>query len=380
MLTQKTSLHDWLFAAGPDPVTRRRFPFSSTLVLPGVNVYEGLGIDDPEKAKWRDFVFRARGRDLKGAIFDLASLPKVDFEGADLQGASLFRTQLQGAALYHAQLQGAALDFTRFQGASLEAARLQGAWLDRAQLQGTSLRDAQLQGASLEYAGLQGASFTGATLEATDLLGAYLWRTTRQQPPSSLTVAIRLDHVNWLPEWIDIDKGKLHPWDAVVYQALRATVDAVPPGSFHDEALRRIEILDCSNFDKTTLASCETQVPPPPEAEAWRLALEAASVDKKAYAEALAKVLHRIVCSRGYNWYDPIDTTDNKIYTLRGPGFQIRLGDAGPAAFGLIDDLMNKDNKDCPVAAALTDADRAKLLEMKQSIEAKTPGGQGEAK
>ena len=38
---------------------RRGFPFSNTLVLPGLNVYEGLGIDDPKKAKWRDFVFRA---------------------------------------------------------------------------------------------------------------------------------------------------------------------------------------------------------------------------------------------------------------------------------------------------------------------------------
>ena len=44
-------------------------------------MYEGLGIDDPEKTKWHDFVFRARGRDLKGAIFDLASLPEIDFGG-----------------------------------------------------------------------------------------------------------------------------------------------------------------------------------------------------------------------------------------------------------------------------------------------------------
>src|SRR5208282_2828573 len=64
----KVSLHDWVFNGPVDDTTRRRKSlFSSTLVLPGLNIYEGLNIDDPEKAKWRDFVFRARGRDLRGA-------------------------------------------------------------------------------------------------------------------------------------------------------------------------------------------------------------------------------------------------------------------------------------------------------------------------
>jgi hypothetical protein len=75
------AFHNWLFNETPDVVSRRRLPFSNTLVLTGLNVYEGLGIDDPEKAKWHDFVFRARGRDLRGAIFDLATLPRVDFVG-----------------------------------------------------------------------------------------------------------------------------------------------------------------------------------------------------------------------------------------------------------------------------------------------------------
>jgi hypothetical protein len=33
-----------------------------------------------------------------------------------------------------------------------------------------------------------------------------------------------------------------------------------------------------------------------------------------------------------------------------------------PSASGLIDDLLNKDSGDCPVAASLTDADMARLL------------------
>ena len=66
--TWAVTTHNGLFSAEPDEFTHRRFPFSNTLVLPGLNVYEGLGIDDPEKAKWRDYVFRPRGRDLRGAI------------------------------------------------------------------------------------------------------------------------------------------------------------------------------------------------------------------------------------------------------------------------------------------------------------------------
>ena len=39
----QVSLHDWVFNVPFDPITRRRWlPFSSTLVLPGLNIYEGL--------------------------------------------------------------------------------------------------------------------------------------------------------------------------------------------------------------------------------------------------------------------------------------------------------------------------------------------------
>ncbi len=362
---QRVSLHDWLFDASPDRVTRLRLPFSATLVLPGLNVYEGLGIDDPEKAKWHDFIFRARGRDLRGAIFDFASLPKVDFEGADLQGASLnvaqlqgaslvgahlqaawlVEAQLQGASLFNAQLQGANLDFALLRGASIISAQLQGAWLTGTQLQGASLKDAQLQGASLQ----------GAELEATDLTGAYLWRTNRAR--SSVTPsALRMSGETWLPEWPD-EASNRRPWDNNSYQALLRTIIGTPsPGSLREQALGRIQVLSCSNSDKA-LASCDPAAAPPPDAAAWREALEAASVDEKAYDAAVATVLKRLVCSGG----------GDAIHILRGPGFSLRLAAAVTAASGLIDDLMNKDSKDCPVAAALTDGDRANLLDIKQA-------------
>ncbi len=383
-------LYDRLFNAKPDEVTGRRFPFSSTLVLPGLIVYEGLGIDDPNKVKWRDFVFRARRRDLRGAIFALASLPKVDFEGADLrgallqgaqlqgaslqgaqlQGASLAYAQLQGASLFNAQLQGALLEITnlqgalladaQLQGASLKGAQLEGAALDYAQLQGASLQLAQLQGTRFDDAQLQGAIFTGTVLEATDFTRAFLWRTWQTY---SSVASVRMSDANWLPEWRD--DFRTQPWDDGAYQILRNSLESLPEGNTHNGALQRVQVLDCSSADQTR-ASCVRGISPPPEAEAWRKQLEAASVGGQTYAEALAKVLEELVCARD----------QNAIYVLRGRGFQSRLVDAGSAASGLIDEFMNKDTKTCPVAAALTDADRASLLWDKQRFEAaKQPGG-----
>jgi uncharacterized protein YjbI with pentapeptide repeats len=196
-----SSLRERIFESQVDPTNRRRqLPFSNRLVLTGFNVLESLGINDPDKAKWRDYIFRTRARDLKGARFDFASLPRVDFAGANLQGASFDHTQLdrvsfdgaqlrdaslvgaslQGASLNGAQLQGAQLQGSRLWGASLFQAQLQGAGLQGAQLQGASLDEAQLQGASLLGAHLQGASLKnaqlqGALLTMTQLQGASLW-------------------------------------------------------------------------------------------------------------------------------------------------------------------------------------------------------------
>ena len=148
--SEKISFHDWVFNSPVNNVTsRRKLPFSSTLVLPGLNIYESLHIDDPEKAKWHDFIFRARGRDLRSAIFDFGSLAKVDFEGAKLQGAKLAGTKLQGSSFQNAELQGATLVGARLQGAELTSAYLQGAYLNDAQLQGATLIRARLQGATL---------------------------------------------------------------------------------------------------------------------------------------------------------------------------------------------------------------------------------------
>jgi uncharacterized protein YjbI with pentapeptide repeats len=267
-------------------------------------------------------------------------------EGADLQGASLNGAQLQGASLEGADLQGA----------SLEEADLRGASLQGANLQGASLNWAQLQGASFHHAQLQGASLQSARLEATDLSGARLWRTIGQTPPSTVATVKMSGDESWKPEWTD-KGGSNHVWDNKTYERLRTTVKSLFPPDNRDDALARIMTLDCSSSD-LTLASCDLTAPPPREATMWRAALEAAQVDEGAYLTALANTLTDLVCSG-----------DDPTHIVRGAGFRAALTAALPASPNLIDDLTNKDKKTCPVGTALTDADRASLVQLKQAIE-----------
>jgi hypothetical protein len=242
--------------------------------------------------------------------------------GAELQGASLDDAKLQGASLDEAELQGASVDGAQLQGASLVDAELQGASVDGAQLQGASLDSAQLQGASLNL----------AALEAADLFEAHLWRTNPLLGPGVVST-VRMSGENWLPD----DKA---------YQALRTTLESLPPGGLRDAALKRIQRLNGS-ISEPMLASCVPSADPPTEAGKWRKTLEAARVDEQTYRKALAKTLKELVCSGG-----------DAIHVLRGTGFQIRLVAAGASAIGLIGELANKESKDCPVAASLTDPER----------------------
>ncbi len=392
------SLRNRIFQSDVDETTGRRALFlSNTLVLTGFNIYEGLKIDDPDKLKWRDFIFLARGRNLEGAIFNLAALPKVDFDGAELEGAALVDAQLQGASLKDArlqgaglgdaQLQGASLDDAQLQGASLQEAELEGASLERAQLQGAmlgyaqlqgamlgdaqlqgamlgaaelqgaSLFRAQLQGASLFGAQLQGASLQWAALDATDLSGAWLWRTnTPAELGPVIRASVSLQDASWELSWSGSYRGP-EVWSDKEFHELREAIQALPTGAAREFALADIERLDCASGDKT-LASCDPRIPPTPEAIEWRHTLEAASVDGRTYVKVLATTLRALVC-RG---------SGDAIYIVRGQAFGGRLQEAGAPAIGLIDDLMDKNSKDCPVARALTDDDRASLSEIKQTI------------
>jgi uncharacterized protein YjbI with pentapeptide repeats len=398
------TVHKALFSADPNEFTHRRLPFSNTLVLPSLNVYEGLSIDDPKKAEWRDFVFHPRGRDLREAIFNSASLPRVDFTGADLQGARFVNAQLQGAWFDRAQLQGASLDQAQLQGTFLELAQLQGASLDSAQLQGTSLNAARLQGANLSgaqlqgaslagtdlqganlsgarlqgaslngadlqgalfnNAQLQGASFSGATLKATDLNGAYLWRSDQAGIPAMLLALPKVaeDKKTWNPWWQDL-KQQAGVWDDKnqAYSELLASLKSLPDGPLRGAALKRIAVLDCSSPDKT-LQPCDPgpAATLPQEATDWKSAVMGSMVDVKPYRAALAESLRALFCQGDeYEALVVRNVADLKFDQLHK---------AGPDALGLIADLLNKNSSDCPVAASLTEADRAKLIGIQQDI------------
>jgi hypothetical protein len=146
------------------------------------------------------------------------------------------------------------------------------------------------------------------------------------------------------------------------YQQLRESLEQVPPGDIRDQAFNRIQRLACLSPDKT-LASCDAAAKPPLEATAGRKMLEEASVDEKTFGETLAGVLRGLVCSG----------SDETIHVVRGLSrdaagkYKARLEEAGAGESGLIDDLLDK-NSDCLVAATLTDADRTKLMRIKQRL------------
>jgi hypothetical protein len=137
---------------------------------------------------------------------------------------------------------------------------------------------------------------------------------------------------------------------------LHQAIKALPPGHLRDEALEAIQRLDCSNPDKT-VASCNPSIPIPPEAAAWRKSLEDATVDEATFAKTLALVLKMLVCSGD----------ENAGYVLRGLSSMVptvnRILAIGSEAPALIDFIMSKD---CPISTSLTDADKAKLLRIKQ--------------
>jgi uncharacterized protein YjbI with pentapeptide repeats len=252
--------------------------------------------------------------------------------------------QLQGAWLYKAQLQGASLDYARLQGASLGGAQIQGASLDFA----------ELQGASLDFAELQGASLYGAKVNATDFSNAFLWRTKWREIDQAELGSFRLDTVleQWKPVWYD--SGPV-PWTVKAYAELRVSMNSIPEGTTRDTALKRIERLDCGNPDKT-LASCDPNAAPPPEVFNWQKALLKANANNAAFQKALAKELGDLVCANDAE----------AIHILHGTSK--RLAATGREAPALVDFIMTKD---CPVAASLTDDDKAKLLQIKRDAEKK---------
>jgi hypothetical protein len=91
----------------------------------------------------------------------------------------------------------------------------------------------------------------------------------------------------------------------------------------------------------------------------WQEKLKAAALDEAEYAKSLTKELRSLVCDNA-----------NAIPILRGIVVFGRLAATAREAPALIDVIMSKD---CPVSAALTDDDKAKLLRVKRDAEEEFP-------
>jgi uncharacterized protein YjbI with pentapeptide repeats len=349
----RTSFHDLLFNGQIDGVNRRRKSlFSNTLVLPGFDALEAAKIDSPKKLDSIKPTLTLRGRHLEGAAFDSADLRKTDLEGAYLQGTSLFvadlqgaslrsaqlqgawlvGAQLQGAMLDHAQLPGASLGFANLQGASLDHAQLQGALLDAAELQGASLGSAnlqgaslsgaQLQGASLDAAELQGANFKGSRLAGTEMFDTAVWRTSFED--ASLTT-VRV---------YDLIENAMSKEEFAVLQA--TIMKEVPENKLREQALKRIEALNPDIFG--------------PEASEQET-LEKGRGDFHAFRKVMADQLQILACSGD----------ESAPYIVRGLIANGRIEGTGGQAHGLVEAILKPD---CPVSAALTDADKAALKKL----------------
>lgn len=111
------------------------------------------GLIDEQEYEGRLSVVRSW--ELAGTMTLVA--PALDFRGVNLNGANL-----EGAHLYRSDLADA----------NLRGARLYRARLDSANLEGANLRGAVLSHANLSGARLQGADFTGAKTDGLKLQGA----------------------------------------------------------------------------------------------------------------------------------------------------------------------------------------------------------------
>jgi uncharacterized protein YjbI with pentapeptide repeats len=385
VFTGYAPLHRTLFHGFPDPNTHRPASlFSNILVLPYLNVYDILKVDDPQKVAWRDHLLSLRGRDLRGAIFDEAFLERTDAQSVQLQGASLSFVHMQGskldeaglegANLSNAQLQGASLLRAQLQGAELSGAGLQGAKLELANFVGADLANAQLQGANLRNADLRGADFTRATLRGTSfanldkdiaqlqgtifdqaildtvsLKGALLWR-------ASFAVD-RIANVLGTPAWTG-----LASWGANSYALLQDSLQVIPEPQ-RGAALRRIASIACATPPNTPV--CIVPSPLPPEVIQWQDEISKAAIDKAAYQKALAAVYTDIICSGDGNSLAIFRSLVNMGMPQAAGGTPKPMGflETGGAASALVENVLSAK---CHVSGQLTESDKATLLEVER--------------
>ena len=237
----------------------------------------------------------------------------------------------------------------------LRERRLEGANFFRAKLGKADLRQAKLQDATLADAQLQGATLDNAQLQGADFSYALVWRADFSNADPTDARAVGL---NWKPV-AKTDIGDPKPWTQANYAALRNMLTtAIPEGEDRTAALKRIDRLICT--ETKGKSDCVEDKSHP----------EIKSLTDEAYAARLAELLKGLVCNRD----------NNAIYILRGLMSRNmivptdRLDATAANASKLIDDILKpKTLSDCPVSAALTAEDKARLLKIKQQAEKKFP-------
>jgi uncharacterized protein YjbI with pentapeptide repeats len=393
------SLHELLVAGEVDFAARKpKSLWSNRLVLPGFDVIDHAKFDSEAKIEALPETASFRARHLEGAVLIGATLRKVDFTGAQLQGAQLGfsdvrdtefgctiifsvprpcaqlqgallnwaqlqgarleEAHLQGAVLSYAHLQGAVLSYAQLQGASLNFAQLQGAWLERAQLQGASLDEADLQGASLDYAQLQGASLNfaqlhGATLEEAQLGGAWLkgvfaWRAdvrkTHWEDTRVVNPETGLKYACWKSgERLTCD------WSPESFNELKDMIaEQIPEGYRRREAVKRVG----QSLDPSKPLDGENEMAKIWEAQArFSLAIEA-------YEKRVAGIWRETGCAAEgapYVLRQLLSSLDSTPFDAQSPQKPVLA-----AAF--------LDEEQCPCARGLTNGEKAKLKEIRDRL------------
>jgi uncharacterized protein YjbI with pentapeptide repeats len=279
--------------------------------------------------------------DLRGASLMGAQLQGAKFNDAQLQGANFSDAQLQGANLFAAPLQGASLDGAELQGALLNYAHLEGASLNGTHLQGASLQGALLQGASLDGASLQGALLQGAQVQGASLANVFTWRTDAREAVWEETRVINPETRPKYECLKDVETP-ICDWSPVEFDDLKKMiVEQVPEGDRRRDAMEGIDRLD-----PKPLAGEEEM------AKVWKRRARS-SPAIKVYEKRLAGIWRETGCAfRG------------APYVLRGLLVQIsRFGAQGPQLPALAKAFL--DEKHCPGAHGLSDAEKATLKEIR---------------
>jgi hypothetical protein len=154
-------------------------------------------------------------------------------------------------------------------------------------LQGASLDGAQLQGASLDGAQLQGASLDGAQLQGASLANVFVWRMVPPEPQSveHSRIVSPIRDAKYFDSQCKENKENKCDWTRSYYEALKAKIEAAPPGKLREAALERIKPLGAEPFTVEEKA-----------AETWLALAKASEAAAKDYPAWLAESLIRTGC------------------------------------------------------------------------------------